>query len=53
MLLLAQGRASEARRILDPLHEDLCVVLGPGDEMTAEIAEALTLIRLDLDQSDS
>ncbi|MEV5140880.1 protein kinase [Streptomyces syringium] len=50
MLLLAQGRACEARHILEPLHEDLCVVFGPDDEMTAEIAEALTLIRLDLDE---
>ncbi|WTP46505.1 protein kinase [Streptomyces sp. NBC_00190] len=53
MLLLAQGRAAEARQILDPLHEDLCVVYGPDDEMTAEIAEALALIRLDLDGTGS
>ncbi|MFF3842875.1 protein kinase [Streptomyces sp. NPDC001930] len=49
MLLLAQGRAAEARQILAPLHEDLCMVLGPDDEMTVEITEALALIRLDLD----
>ncbi|MBT2480333.1 serine/threonine-protein kinase [Streptomyces sp. ISL-94] len=49
MLLLAQGQAAEARLILEPLHEDLRVVFGPGDEMTQEIAEALALIRLGLD----
>ncbi|MCX5295831.1 protein kinase [Streptomyces sp. NBC_00193] len=53
MLLLAQGRAGEAGQILAPLHEDLCVVYGPGDDMTAEIAEALALIRLDLDGPES
>lgn len=49
MLLLAQGRAGEARRILEPLHQDMCMVFGSDDEMTVEIAEALALIRLDLD----
>jgi tRNA A-37 threonylcarbamoyl transferase component Bud32/tetratricopeptide (TPR) repeat protein len=49
MLLLAQGRAAEARQVLEPLHEDMCAVFGPEDEMTAEIAEALALIRLGLD----
>ncbi|MFC1429198.1 protein kinase [Streptacidiphilus sp. N1-3] len=45
MLLLAQGRTGEARSVLEPLHTDLCVVYGPDDEMTAEVAEALSLIR--------
>ncbi|MFD7169234.1 serine/threonine-protein kinase [Streptomyces violascens] len=49
MLFLAQGRTTEARDILEPLHADLCLVLGPDDEMTAEIAEVLAVIRLDLD----
>ncbi|WP_327315767.1 serine/threonine-protein kinase [Streptomyces sp. NBC_01235] len=49
MLLLAQGRAVEARQVLEPLHQDMCMVFGPDDEMTVEIAEALALIRLDLD----
>lgn len=49
MLLLAQGRAAEADRILRPLHDDLCVVFGADDEMTEEVAEALSLIRLGLD----
>ncbi|MEU8624444.1 serine/threonine-protein kinase [Streptomyces sp. NPDC048669] len=49
MLLLAQGRAVEAHRILRPLHDDLCLVFGPGDEMTQEVGEALALIGLDLD----
>lgn len=49
MLLLAQGQAVEAHRILRPLHDDLCLVFGPGDEMTQEVGEALALIGLDLD----
>ncbi|GFE13837.1 protein kinase [Streptomyces glebosus] len=53
MLMLAQGRAVDAWHILEPLHEDLCVVYRPDDEMTVEIAEALALIRLDLDGSAS
>jgi hypothetical protein len=53
MLLLAQGRAVEARQVLEPLHQDMCMVFGPDDEMTVEIAEALAVIRLDLDDSAS
>ncbi|WP_086770269.1 serine/threonine-protein kinase [Streptomyces bobili] len=49
MLLLAQGRAVDAYGILDPLHADLCMVFGPDDELTAEVAETLAVIRLDLD----
>ncbi|MFD7135666.1 protein kinase [Streptomyces sp. NPDC059894] len=49
MLLLAQGRAADAFAVLDPLHTDLCVVWGPDDELTAEVAETLAVIRLDLD----
>jgi tetratricopeptide (TPR) repeat protein len=49
MLLLAQGRAAEARQILEPLHEDMCMLFGPKDEMSVEIAEALAVIRLGLD----
>lgn len=49
MLLLAQGRAAEARQILEPLHEDICMLFGPEDEMSLEIAEALAVIRLGLD----
>ncbi|MET8437464.1 serine/threonine-protein kinase [Streptomyces sp900116325] len=49
MLLLAQGRTADAFDVLDPLYADLCVVLGPDDELTAEVAEALAVIRLDLD----
>ncbi|MET7809611.1 protein kinase [Streptomyces sp. NPDC005395] len=50
MLLLAQQRAAEAFDVLEPLHEDLCVVFGPHDELTAEVAETLAVIRLDLDE---
>ncbi|MFE2279566.1 protein kinase [Streptomyces sp. NPDC059454] len=49
MLLLAQQRAAEAYDVLEPLHADLCVVFGPDDELTAEVAETLAVIRLDLD----
>ncbi|MGQ4408531.1 protein kinase [[Kitasatospora] papulosa] len=49
MLLLAQQRAAEAYDVLEPLHTDLCVVFGPDDELTAEVAETLAVIRLDLD----
>ncbi|MFB6556328.1 serine/threonine protein kinase, partial [Streptomyces sp. NPDC056405] len=52
MLLLAQQRAAEAFDVLEPLHEDLCVVFGPHDELTAEVAETLAVIRLDLDEDD-
>jgi eukaryotic-like serine/threonine-protein kinase len=31
----------------------MCMVFGPEDEMTVEIAEALAVIRLDLDGSAS
>ncbi|WP_371777923.1 serine/threonine-protein kinase [Streptomyces sp. NBC_01438] len=53
MLLLARGQAAEADLILRPLHDDLCVVFGPGDEMSEEVAEALALIRLGLDGPDA
>jgi hypothetical protein len=49
MLLLAQGRAAEALELLEPLHADLLLVLGPDDELTVEIAETLAVVRLDLD----
>ncbi|MEU4264323.1 serine/threonine-protein kinase [Streptomyces argenteolus] len=49
MLLLAQGLASDAQLVLAPLHDDLCLVFGAEDDMTEEVAEALALIKLDLD----
>lgn len=49
MLLLAQGQAADAHLVLAPLHDDLRVVYGPADELSEEVAEALTLIELDLD----
>ncbi|MFF1357388.1 protein kinase [Streptomyces sp. NPDC058297] len=51
MLLLSQGRAGEALQLLGPLHDDLCMVFGPEDELTVEIAETLAIIRLDLGKS--
>ncbi|MGW0825851.1 protein kinase domain-containing protein [Streptomyces sp. NPDC002845] len=53
MLLLAQGHAEDARRLLEPLHDDLCLVYGAEDELTVEVAEALALIRLGLDDNGS
>ncbi|MFC8592412.1 serine/threonine-protein kinase [Streptomyces atroolivaceus] len=49
MLLLAQGEAPEAQLILAPLHDDLCLVYGPTDDLSEEVAEALALIELGLD----
>ncbi|WP_433340621.1 serine/threonine-protein kinase [Streptomyces sp. CA-253872] len=49
LLLLAQGRADEARALIEPLLGDLGLVYGPDDEFTREIAEALAVIRLGLD----
>ncbi|MGW1808136.1 hypothetical protein [Streptomyces sp. NPDC002078] len=37
--------------MLEPLHDDMCVVYGPDDEETVEIAEALARIRLTLDDT--
>ncbi|MFC5911303.1 serine/threonine-protein kinase [Streptacidiphilus monticola] len=48
VLLLAQDRVPEALEILEPLHDDLVVVFGPHDELTAEVAETIARIRLDL-----
>ncbi|WP_330306287.1 MULTISPECIES: hypothetical protein [unclassified Streptomyces] len=48
-LELSEGRLVEARRILEPLHDDMCVVYGPHDEDTVEIAEAVARIRITLD----
>ena len=35
--------------MLEPLHDDMCVVYGPDNEDTVEIAEALARFRLTLD----
>ena len=51
MLLLAQGQPGEAIGVLEPLHADLCMVFGPDDELVAEVAEILSVIRLDLGES--
>lgn len=48
-LLLSEGRYAEAREVLEALHEDLCLVAGPDDDETVEIADALTRIRLAYD----
>nr|WP_307172636.1 serine/threonine-protein kinase [Streptomyces sp. B3I7] len=49
MLLFTQGRTTQAYDVLEPLHTDLCVVLGAHHELTEEVAETLAVIRLDLD----
>ncbi|QRX92331.1 serine/threonine-protein kinase [Streptomyces noursei] len=49
MLLLAQGRTAEAKEVLEPLYQDVVLVSGPEDELAVEIAEALAVIQLGLD----
>ncbi|MCO8307301.1 serine/threonine-protein kinase [Streptomyces sp. RKCA744] len=41
LLLLSEGRRSEAEGVLDALHEDMCVVYGEDHEETREIADLL------------
>ncbi|CAL9401425.1 Serine_threonine-protein kinase PknD [Streptomyces sp. enrichment culture] len=48
MLLLAQGELREALDLLAALHADLLLVYGPADEMSAEIAETIALVRAGL-----
>lgn len=48
-LLLAQGSLAEALAVLEPLRDDLVLVYGPDDEQTLEVAEAVALIRTDID----
>ena len=52
ILLLNEQRLTEALEMLEPLHADMCLVYGPGDEETAEIADALARIRLALSDPD-
>ncbi len=50
-LLLAESRLTEARAMLEPLHADMCVVYGPDDDETREIADALIRINYGLSES--
>lgn len=50
-LLFAQGRAAEARDVVEPLYQDVCVVYGTEHEIAAELAESLDRIRLALGKS--
>ncbi|WJD97200.1 serine/threonine-protein kinase [Streptomyces antimycoticus] len=45
LLLLSEGRRSEAQGVLDALHEDMCVVFGEDHEETREIADLLARLR--------
>lgn len=45
LLLLSEGRRTEAEGVLDTLHEDMCVVLGEDHEETLEIADLLARLR--------
>ncbi|MCG0284626.1 serine/threonine-protein kinase [Streptomyces sp. PSAA01] len=45
LLLLSEGRRSEAEGVLDALHEDMCVVYGEDHEETREIADLLARLR--------
>lgn len=49
MLLLAQGRPTEAKEVLELLYQDVVLVSGPEDELAVEIAEALAVIQPGLD----
>lgn len=46
VLLLSEGKATEAADELQPLHDDLCVVYGPEHERTLEVADLLARLRL-------
>ncbi|WP_308340938.1 serine/threonine-protein kinase [Streptomyces sp. JJ36] len=46
ILLLSEGKATEAAAVLRPLHQDLCVVHGPRDETAQEVAAILTRLRM-------
>ncbi|MEE1927589.1 serine/threonine-protein kinase [Streptomyces sp. TRM 70351] len=45
ILLVSEGRRTEAEGVLDALHEDMCVLLGEDDEETREIAALLARLR--------
>ncbi|RLL68721.1 serine/threonine-protein kinase [Streptomyces sp. Z26] len=49
-LLLAESRLTDARSMLEPLHADMCVVYGPDDAETREIANVLARIDYGLSQ---
>ncbi len=46
ILLLAAGRPAEARDMLEPLHEDLSLLLGSEHEDAREVAELLARLRI-------
>ncbi|SEG25919.1 Serine/threonine protein kinase [Thermomonospora echinospora] len=46
VLLIAEGDAEAAFDVLEPLHEDLCLLNGPDHEDTQEIADLLARLRL-------
>ncbi|MET8412547.1 hypothetical protein ABZV34_31425 [Streptomyces sp. NPDC005195] len=47
----SEGRLVKARRMLEPPHDDMCVVYGPDDEDTTEIAASLARVRITLDDT--
>ncbi|MFJ8579417.1 hypothetical protein [Micromonospora sp. NPDC093277] len=46
LLLLSEGKATEASAELQPLYDDLCVVYGPQHEETREVADVLARLRI-------
>ncbi|GAA0380368.1 serine/threonine protein kinase PkaE [Micromonospora gifhornensis] len=46
ILLISEGRATEAAAELQPLHDDLHVVYGPEHELTQEVDDLLARLRL-------
>lgn len=47
VLLLSQGDATGALEVLEPLHQDLCLVYGPDHAEAQEVAELLARIRFE------
>ena len=45
-LLLSEGDADAAAEVLEPLHEDLCLLYGPEHEDSQEVSEMLARLRL-------
>jgi hypothetical protein len=46
VLLLAENDTQAAADVLQPLYEDLCLVVGPDDDETREVADLLARLRL-------
>ncbi|WP_405147155.1 hypothetical protein OG589_06745 [Sphaerisporangium sp. NBC_01403] len=45
-LLAAEGQVEDAVAVLQPLHEDLAVLYGPGHHRTLEVGDLLARLRI-------